>query len=203
VGVINVNESYDNAYGKAFKAVAEANSMTVAVYSFNFNFTAEEIQGAVCGLASTGYRYFFGIIFGPEHYDIVMTEAFKQGIAGHLDPAKSTSWIFTGGVQRYVQDVQYPAGSPLALATAGTSMIQADGGQKGMPEYDRFMKVDILEMSKPVGWDTMTTLDIIIATDISVNFGLGYHSWVVATADEDILIQGGGPDDDDLFLIQS
>jgi hypothetical protein len=141
VGVINVNESYGNAYQKAFKAVAEANGMTVAVYSFNFNFTPEEIQEAVRGLASTGYRYFFGIIFGPEHYDIVMTEAFKQGIAGHPDPAKATSWIFAGGVQRYLQDVEYPAGSPLALATAGTGMIQADGGRKGMPGYDRFMKV--------------------------------------------------------------
>jgi hypothetical protein len=141
VGVINANESYGNAYRKAFKAVAEANGMTVAVYSFNFNFTPEEIQEAVRGLGSTGYRYFFGIIFGPEHYDIVMTEAFKQGIAGHPDPAKATSWIFAGGVQRYVQDVQYPAVSPLALATAGTGMIQADGGRKGMPGYDRFMKV--------------------------------------------------------------
>jgi hypothetical protein len=31
----------------------------------------------------------------------------------------------------------------------------------------------------------------------------GYHSWVVATEDEDILLQGGGLDDCDLFIMQS
>jgi hypothetical protein len=36
-----------------------------------------------------------------------------------------------------------------------------------------------------------------------VTFGVEYHSWAVATADEDILLQGGGPDDGDLFLMQS
>jgi hypothetical protein len=36
-----------------------------------------------------------------------------------------------------------------------------------------------------------------------VTFGVGYHSLIVATEDEDILLQGGGPDDGDLFLMQS
>jgi hypothetical protein len=36
-----------------------------------------------------------------------------------------------------------------------------------------------------------------------VTLGVGYHNWIVATEDEDILLQGGGPDDGDLFLIQS
>jgi hypothetical protein len=38
-----------------------------------------------------------------------------------------------------------------------------------------------------------------------VTLGVGYHSWIVATEDEDILFQGGGPDDGDgdLFLMQS
>jgi hypothetical protein len=36
-----------------------------------------------------------------------------------------------------------------------------------------------------------------------VTLGVGYHSWIVATEDEDIILQGGGPDDGDLFLMQS
>jgi hypothetical protein len=36
-----------------------------------------------------------------------------------------------------------------------------------------------------------------------VTLGVGYHSWIVATEDEDILLQGGGPDDGNLFLMQS
>jgi hypothetical protein len=46
-------------------------------------------------------------------------------------------------------------------------------------------------------------VNIIIATDGSVTLGVGYHSWVIATEDEDILFQGGGPDDGDIFLMQS
>jgi hypothetical protein len=55
----------------------------------------------------------------------------------------------------------------------------------------------------PAGWDQTTLVNISIATDGSVTLGVGYHSWVVATEDEDILLQGGGPYDGDLFLMQS
>jgi hypothetical protein len=54
-----------------------------------------------------------------------------------------------------------------------------------------------------VGWDPTTPVNIIIAADGSVAFGVGYHSWVVATEDEEILLQGGGPDNGDLFIVQS
>jgi hypothetical protein len=37
-------------------------------------------------------------------------------------------------------------------------------------------------------------VDLIIATDRSVLFGVGYHSWMLATEMEDILLTGGGPD---------
>jgi hypothetical protein len=54
-----------------------------------------------------------------------------------------------------------------------------------------------------MGWDPTTLVSIIIATDGSVTFGAGYHSWIVTAEEEDILLQGGGPDDGDLFLMQS
>jgi hypothetical protein len=44
---------------------------------------------------------------------------------------------------------------------------------------------------------------MIIATDGSVTLGVVYHSWIVATEKEDILLQGGGPDDGDLCLMKS
>jgi hypothetical protein len=55
----------------------------------------------------------------------------------------------------------------------------------------------------PSGWDPTIPVNIIIATDGYVTLGVGYHSWIVPTEDEDILLQGGGPDDGDLFLMQS
>jgi hypothetical protein len=38
-------------------------------------------------------------------------------------------------------------------------------------------------------------MDIIVATDSSVLFGVGYHGWISATIDEQILLSRGGPDD--------
>jgi hypothetical protein len=58
-------------------------------------------------------------------------------------------------------------------------------------------------MGTPAGSDPTTPVNIIIATYGSVTFGLVYHSWVVVTEDEDILLQGGGPNNDYLFLMQS
>jgi hypothetical protein len=46
-------------------------------------------------------------------------------------------------------------------------------------------------------------VNIIIATDGSVTLGVGYHSWVIATEDEDIILQVVEPDDGDLFIMQS
>jgi hypothetical protein len=38
-------------------------------------------------------------------------------------------------------------------------------------------------------------VDLTIATDGSVLFGVGYHSWILTTETEDILLAEGGPDD--------
>jgi hypothetical protein len=37
-------------------------------------------------------------------------------------------------------------------------------------------------------WDPTIPVNIIIATDGSVTLGVGYHSWIVATEDEDIIL---------------
>jgi hypothetical protein len=44
---------------------------------------------------------------------------------------------------------------------------------------------------------------LIVATDGVVVFGVGYHSWVVATDNEKVLLKGGVPDDGDQLLMTS
>jgi hypothetical protein len=44
-------------------------------------------------------------------------------------------------------------------------------------------------------FDCTEPTDLIVATDGSVLFGVGYHSWLVSTKDELTLLHGGGPDD--------
>jgi hypothetical protein len=54
---------------------------------------------------------------------------------------------------------------------------------------------DVGEFQTPTQWDVTKEVDLIIETDGSVIFGVGYHSWILATETEDILLVGGGPDD--------
>jgi hypothetical protein len=58
-------------------------------------------------------------------------------------------------------------------------------------------------LDTPRGWGITEPKDIIVATDGSILFGVGYHSWMIATSDEDNLLRGGGPDDGDPLLMPS
>jgi hypothetical protein len=74
---------------------------------------------------------------------------------------------------------------------------------KALPRHFQRLVGDVPAMRTSAGWYPTTPVDIIIATYGSVTFVVGYHIWVVAIADEDIFLQGGGLDDGDIFLIQS
>jgi hypothetical protein len=74
---------------------------------------------------------------------------------------------------------------------------------KALPRHVQRLVGDIPALWTPAVWDPTTPVKIIIARDGSVTLGFRYHSWVVATEDEDILLQGGGPNDSDLLLMQS
>jgi hypothetical protein len=65
---------------------------------------------------------------------------------------------------------------------------------EALPIHVQRLVIDIPAMRTPVGWYPKTPVNIIIATYRYVTFGVGYHSWVIAMEDEDILLQGGGPD---------
>jgi hypothetical protein len=55
----------------------------------------------------------------------------------------------------------------------------------------------------PTTWDATKPVDIILATDGSVMFGGGYHSWILALENEEIITSGGGPDDGASALMTS
>jgi hypothetical protein len=74
---------------------------------------------------------------------------------------------------------------------------------KALPRHNQGLVGDIPTLRTPSGWDPTIPVNIIIATDGSVTIGIMYHSWIVATEEEDILLQGGRPDDGNLFLMQS
>jgi hypothetical protein len=64
-----------------------------------------------------------------------------------------------------------------------------------LPRHIHRLVGDISPSQLPSNWDVTTPVDIIVATDGSTLFSIGYHSWTLAFNNEDIIISGGGPDD--------
>jgi hypothetical protein len=64
-----------------------------------------------------------------------------------------------------------------------------------LPIHVQHLVGDIGKFQTPRQWEITKEVDLIIATDRSVLFGVGYHSWLIATETEYVLLAGGGPDD--------
>jgi hypothetical protein len=63
-----------------------------------------------------------------------------------------------------------------------------------LPRHIQRLTGEIPALPTPIPFDFDEPADLIIATDGSVLFGVGYHGWVLATKEEKILLRGGGPD---------
>jgi hypothetical protein len=53
---------------------------------------------------------------------------------------------------------------------------------------------NIPDLDLPADFDCTKPTDLIIATNGSVLFGVGYHSCLIATKTEQVILRGGGPD---------
>jgi hypothetical protein len=74
---------------------------------------------------------------------------------------------------------------------------------QALPKHVQRLVGNIPTINTPTGWDTAEPKDLIVATDGSVLFGVGYHSWVIATSEEEILLTGVGPYDGDPVIMIS
>jgi hypothetical protein len=64
-----------------------------------------------------------------------------------------------------------------------------------LPRHIQRLTGYIPALPAPAPFDFDEPVDLIIATDGSVLFGVGYRGWVLATKEETILLRGGGLDD--------
>jgi hypothetical protein len=74
---------------------------------------------------------------------------------------------------------------------------------QALPRHIQWLVGNIPELEVLNGAESNEEQDLIVATYGSVVFGVGYHSWVVATDNEKVLLKGGGPDDGDQLLMTS
>jgi hypothetical protein len=58
-------------------------------------------------------------------------------------------------------------------------------------------------MDVPSAWENGEEHDTIVTIYGSVVFGVSYHSWIVASNNEHVLLSGSGPDDGDQLLMIS
>jgi hypothetical protein len=72
-----------------------------------------------------------------------------------------------------------------------------------LPRHIQRLVGNIPDLELLNGTEATEQQDLIVATDGSVVFGVGYHSWVVATDNEKVLVKGGGLDDGDKLLMTS
>jgi hypothetical protein len=72
-----------------------------------------------------------------------------------------------------------------------------------LPRHVQRLVGDIAVLDVPDNWDSNEPRDLLVATDGSVVSGVGYHSWVITTMDENVILSGGGPDDGDPLRMTS
>jgi len=134
LGILNINDVYGNDFADAIRAASGPDFDTVAV-NINVDFTPEGIERAIHQLKNTKYTYFFAIIPGRV-LDDIMTEAYKQGIAG----SGLHTWLFADGIDTYdIVDRSFAKGSPLSNAYKGSGLLEASAGKRSLqPTYDKF-----------------------------------------------------------------
>jgi hypothetical protein len=77
-----------------------------------------------------------------------------------------------------------------------------DSGRK-FPRHVHILVGDIVALDVPETWDSNEPRDLLVAIDGSVVFGVGYHSWVITTMDDEVILSGVGPDDGEPLLMTS
>ncbi|CAJ1944267.1 unnamed protein product [Cylindrotheca closterium] len=139
LAIAHVNDAYGDAYALGIQLAAEqyAPDMKVQSFSFDFDITEEIAERTIRQLKETNYRYIFGIIFSDVQYVPMMTEAYKQGIAG----TGEHSWMFSDSVSPTFFDSQkFDVDSPVYKASMGASRISAVAGVEGNENFDTFFR---------------------------------------------------------------
>ena len=83
LAVINVNDAYGNAFVDGIRAAAKVYAPDLETQQIWIIDDETIIEAAIQTLVRTEYRYVFGLVFGVDFHNAIMTEAYRQGLAGN------------------------------------------------------------------------------------------------------------------------
>jgi len=134
LAVLHMDDAYGNGFANGIRLAAETIFTDIKIQTFDIPVGASDstISDAVASLRRTQFTYFFGII-EQTHVERVMSEAYRQGIAGD----GVHNWLFSDAFGSTVTGGEsWEEGSPLAKSYSGTGILSAVGGVEGMEKYD-------------------------------------------------------------------
>jgi hypothetical protein len=135
LAVINVNDAYGNAYVDGLRAAAATYAPDMVIYQAPLDDTNSSIPIAIKSIKGTGYRFIFGILFTTATHDALLSEAYRQGVAGD----GLHTWFFGDTFAGILDGRTFEKNSPLALAYSGAGLLEASGGIPTLPDYDKYV----------------------------------------------------------------
>lgn len=137
LAVIHTDDAYGNAFANGIQVAAQRDYPHLRIQTVGILLGAsdDQIFEAVKELKGTQFQYFFGIIYSQD-LDKLMTEAYRQGIAG----TGLHTWLFSDGVGSHISDFELAQGSILEKAYRGAGLMKAAGGIPGIETFDKLAK---------------------------------------------------------------
>jgi hypothetical protein len=131
---------------------------------------------------------------------------FRPGSHSCDEPNLCTHGVEVNERTRYMEIVRkYKIMETLTIETDHVITYTSGIGEscQALPKHIQRLVGNIPDLELLNGSEENEGQDLIVATDGSVVFVVGYHSWVVTTDNDKVLLKGGGPEDGDQLLMMS
>ena len=136
LSVINVNDSYGNAYVQGMRLAANIYAPDMIFHQIPLDDGQSAIEAAVASLKSVGYNFVFAVVFTIPTHDALITEAYNQGVAGD----GKHNWLFGDSFGSILSHRTFEKGSPLHSSYRGVGLLEVSGGlPEIVPAYDNFV----------------------------------------------------------------
>jgi len=132
LALIHVSDNYGSDFAIGLRRAAELHAPDMIIYQIPLDEGEETFEDVIASVKRTGYRFIFCLVFSTETHDALLTEGYKQGVAG----TGEHNWIFADSFLGILTDRTFKKGSTLHKVYAGTGMIEVSGGIPGINSFD-------------------------------------------------------------------